>query len=101
MLDAGTGEERRRFRVPGGATLGLAFHPAGQILATGSRDGSVQTWRWRTGEAVGRLREHDDYVRELAFSPDGSLLVSASGDTTLRVFDTLSPRERFTGATGP
>jgi WD40 repeat protein len=34
-------------------------------------------------------------VYSLAFSPDGKTLVSGSGDTTLRVWDTEPLRKRF------
>ena len=44
---------------------------------------------------VTRLRGHDAYVYALAFSPDGSMLVSGSGDHTVRVWDTRPVRERW------
>jgi len=40
------------------------------------------------------LRGHTAYVHALAFAPDGTRLVSASGDFTIRVWDTLSPQQR-------
>jgi WD40 repeat protein len=30
---------------------------------------------------------HSDYVRSVAFSPDGSSIVSGSGDKTIKVWD--------------
>ena len=35
-----------------------------------------------------------DYVYDVAFSPDGTRLVSGSGDFTVRVWDSLSAQER-------
>jgi WD40 repeat protein len=59
----------------------------------------VPTTRFRlydvaTRHEVGSLSGHSDYVHSVAFSPDGTRLLTGSGDTTLRVWDTLAPRER-------
>jgi DNA-directed RNA polymerase specialized sigma24 family protein len=43
---------------------------------------------------VGELRGHDDYVHAVAWSPDGTRLISASGDRTVRIWDSLSAQER-------
>jgi WD40 repeat protein len=53
----------------------------------------VRLWDAATGEELVRLPGHSDYVFSLAFSPDGKTLVSSSGDTTLRLWDTEPPRE--------
>jgi WD40 repeat protein len=45
-------------------------------------------------QELAELSGHRDYVHHLAFSPDGTRLISASGDWTLRVWDTLTPAER-------
>ena len=52
----------------------------------------------RTGDLVGSLRGHQDYVHGFAVLPDGSALVSASGDATLRVWDTAPMTVRLAGA---
>jgi WD40 repeat protein len=43
---------------------------------------------------VAELRGHTDYVHAVAWSPDGTRLVSGSGDFTVRVWDSLSAQER-------
>jgi WD40 repeat protein len=40
-------------------------------------------WDVATGECVQTLRGHTDTVLSAGFSPDGTKLVSASGDKTL------------------
>jgi WD40 repeat protein len=54
----------------------------------------VRLWDAATGEELVRLPGHSDYVFSLAFSPDGHTLVSSSGDTTLRLWDTKPLRAR-------
>jgi len=55
----------------------------------------VRLWDAATGEELVRLPGHSNYVFSLAFSPDGKTLVSSSGDTTLRLWDTEPLRARY------
>ncbi|KFU86123.1 WD repeat and SOCS box-containing protein 2, partial [Chaetura pelagica] len=58
------------------------------ILATGLNDGHIKVWEVQTGHLLFSLVGHQDVVRDLSFAPNGSLiLVSASRDRTLRVWD--------------
>jgi WD40 repeat protein len=50
-------------------------------------------WDTATWKEVAVLK-HGINVYGVAFSPDGTRLISASGDHTLRVWDTLSVQER-------
>ena len=54
-----------------------------------------------TREEMTLLRGHSAYVYSLAFSPDGRMLVSGSGDHTVRVWDTRPVRERWGSLRGP
>ncbi|XP_071619867.1 WD repeat and SOCS box-containing protein 2 isoform X1 [Heliangelus exortis] len=58
------------------------------VLATGLNDGRIKVWEVQTGHLLFSLVGHQDVVRDLSFAPNGSLiLVSASRDKTLRVWD--------------
>jgi WD40 repeat protein len=57
-------------------------------------DHIIRLWDTTTWEEVAQLLGHQDYVHSVAFSPDGTRLVSGSGDFTVRLWDTLPVKER-------
>ncbi len=78
----------------------LAFSPAGDFLASGSYDYTVQLWtRDVVSGDVHQLRHtlpHNDLVRAIAFSPDGQTVASGSSDRLIRLWDVTSGILRLT-----
>ena len=88
----------------------LAFSPDGSTLAVGSgfraiqsddendfRNGSgaIGLWDLKTAQMKTVLRGHQADITALAFSPDGSTLLSASVDKTTRLWNLKSRQTRF------
>ncbi len=57
---------------------GFSLAPDASLLAAGDVKGTVQLWDAISGQQVGQLQGRGNYLRSLAFSPDGKLLATAA-----------------------
>jgi WD40 repeat protein len=53
-----------------------------------------------TGQLIGKLVGHSQGVDDAAYSPDGRRIVTASADTTVRIWDAATLRELTTLSAG-
>ena len=56
-------------------------------------DRTVRLWDAASGEELAVLKGHESSVSSVVFSPDGSRIVSGSGDNTVRIWDADSGEE--------
>jgi WD40 repeat protein len=82
----------------------VVFSPDSNFIASApfwssTMDKAIHIWNVRTGDRVrGPWDVHKDAVTHLAFSPDGSTLVSSSKDGTIGFWDASDLHERVQGS---
>lgn len=70
----------------------VAWHPKGEVLVSCSYDDSIKVWvdcdgEWECAQTLaGPGQGHSSTVWDVAFSRDGTQMVSCSDDQTLRVW---------------
>ena len=87
LYDAETGEELNLFTGHTDYVYSVSFSLDGEMLASGSWDGTVRLWDVATGAAIRTLTGHTDRVNSVSFSPGGEMLASGSLDGTVRLWD--------------
>ena len=68
----------------------IAFSPNGQLITSGSSDGTVKIWDIITGCEVATLRAQKGGVQSVAFSPDGRRIASGGSSNVVRVWDAVT-----------
>lgn len=86
IWDTPTQIARSACKVGEGVTQ-LLIHPLEPLVFAGTVDGAVRCLDLRSGEPVREFTGHTESILDLACSPDGSRLITASDDATCRVYD--------------
>ena len=73
--------------MPGHAfgSTSLAWHPSGDLLASGGQDGSIRLWPLNHAIPPTVWTAGSDWVARVIWTPDGTNLIWAAGKTVMRV----------------
>jgi WD40 repeat protein len=108
VWDAGTGENQQTFAGHTDHVNSVHFSPNSQLIVSASDDATVRIWAVHAvfsktltwDAAIGKIPQtlvgHTDRINSAQFSPDGELVVSASKDNTMRVWDVATGEIRQT-----
>jgi hypothetical protein len=91
LIDTTSGKALHKWPAPGWAAS-MAWSPDGRTLAVAWVD--IDLWDVATGQRVKTLTGHGNVVRGISFSPDGKRLASVSLDTTARIWDVETAKEK-------
>ena len=94
LWNESTGEEVGRLEGHGNYVYSVTFSANGEYLASGGRDHRIRIWDVVTGDEVRQI-DTDQEVQSVSFSPDGTLLASASGRNHgfIRLWDAATGEE--------
>lgn len=85
IWDAGTGRKVRELRQPQ-MVYEIEFSPDGRILAEAGGGGIVRLHDARTGRLLSKFEAHREEINEVKFAPRGLLLLTASYDSTVKLW---------------
>jgi WD40 repeat protein len=74
----------------GNSVLALDFGEENKLLASGDLEGNVMVWDFMSKSMLNNLRGHRARITQLKFSPDGSILATASNDGSVRMWETAN-----------
>ncbi len=108
LLDAATGEETLTLEGHTGRVAAVAFSYDGTRIVSADSNwattdsgnkwivGEIKLWDVDTGNVTWTANGHAEAVTAIAFSPDGSRILSGSDDKTLKVWDASTGQEMLT-----
>jgi WD40 repeat protein len=89
LWEASTGKQLDRLVGHSIYGIRLAFHPAGDLLASTSWDRTLRLWDVGTGQELFKTNWQAATLRSLRFSGDGRLLAADVADRQLRLWEVI------------
>ncbi|XP_052057318.1 WD repeat-containing protein 55 [Apodemus sylvaticus] len=93
VLDVEQGQLERRISKAHSAPINSLLLVDENVLVTGDDTGGIRLWDQRKEGPLMDMRQHEEYIADMALDPAKKLLLTASGDGCLGVFNIR--RRRF------
>src|SRR5215218_3156082 len=90
IWDAGSGRKVRELRQPE-MVYEIEFSPDGKVIAEAGGGGIVRIHDARTGRLLSKFEAHREEINEVKFAPRGLLLLTASYDSTVKLWEPGPP----------
>ena len=90
------GSKAEYFNAHKDGVTAMAISPDGRTLATGAgySETDIKLWEVPSFHLLGVLTNHQGWISDLKFSPDGQTLASSSADQTIRLWDLATMLEK-------
>lgn len=92
IWDVASGELLISHQVSYDSVYGGCFSPNGKLVAFGCTDNTVRAIDAETGQQVLHQGAHEDWIRSVVFNPDGTHLLSAGRDMTVKLTEVVTER---------
>lgn len=80
-----------RFKTPtltlNSQVTALAYSPAGDVIAGGLSDHTIQLWSTANGKPLNILRDHNGMIKSLAYMPHGGVMASGGDDSQIKLWN--------------
>ena len=95
LWNPSTGEQRAEFRGKEHTDdiQAVSFLAGDRMIVSADGFARLKLWNAATGQSLGSLLGHTRKIWGLSVSPDGTTLVSASSDGTVKLWDARPPRQ--------
>jgi WD repeat-containing protein 48 len=90
----GDDEAHSLLSVEKGSVYALAA--TNSIIASGGPEKTVRVWDAQSGKRITKLVGHTDNIRDILISQDGTTIMTASSDCTVKVWSTTAGRCMYT-----
>jgi WD40 repeat protein len=72
----------------------MAFSPDGRFMALGDGNGRLYLLSAANGEPAASIQAHPDYIQDVVFNPDGSLLATVGAEGSVRFWTIVEEGSR-------
>ena len=94
ILDTSSGEVLSELEGHSNWILTLAYSPDGHLLASGGADLNLIVWDMDNLQALGQIpTRHIDWIRHIEFNSEGTEMLTASADGTLKRWNVATGRQ--------